>query len=76
MTDEEFDTEKNSLITKLLKKKKRMSEYSNELWLEINLDEYHFDKHKNQAEIVKTLTKNDISEFFNVIILFVEQKFI
>lgn len=67
MTDEEFNTEKNSLITKLLKKKKRMSEYSNELWFQINLDEYHFTKHKDQAEIVKTLTKNDISAFFNVL---------
>ncbi|KPM06648.1 insulin-degrading enzyme-like protein [Sarcoptes scabiei] len=61
---DEFESEKESLITKLLKKKKKMIDYSRELWVEIEKNEYFFSKNERLAEIIQKLTKEEIIEFY------------
>lgn len=63
---DEFESEKESLITKLLKKKKKMIDYSRELWVEIEKNEYFFSKNERLAEIIQKLTKEEIIEFYKV----------
>ncbi|KAH9424396.1 hypothetical protein DERP_004580 [Dermatophagoides pteronyssinus] len=64
MNEDEFNAEKQSLITRLLKKKKRLHDYSMELWGEISKERYHFNKNEDCAEIVKGLQLKDVTEFF------------
>lgn len=65
ITDEEFESERKALLTKILKKKKKLFEYSSYLWAEIKKEIYHFQKKEDYAQVVKTLTKEDIASFFN-----------
>lgn len=67
MDDEEFKSEKLSLISRLLKKKKRMVEYSKELWMQIEKEEFQFKKNELLANLVKDLQKDEILQFFVVI---------
>ncbi|KAH7641203.1 insulin-degrading enzyme-like protein [Dermatophagoides farinae] len=64
MSEDEFNTEKQSLITRLLKKKKRLHDYSAELWGEISKEQYRFEKNKKYVDNVKELNREDISSFF------------
>lgn len=66
MSEDEFNTEKQSLITRLLKKKKRLHDYSAELWGEISKEQYRFEKNKKYVDNVKELNREDISSFFIV----------
>ena len=66
MNDEEFESEKNSLVVKLLKKKKRLVNLSMQIWSEINKTEYFFKRNEAVAEVVKKLTKAETLAFFKV----------
>lgn len=66
MSDEEFDSEKSSLVTKLLKKKKRLFNLSMQFWGEITNQEFWWFRNEAYAECVKKLSKAETIEFFKV----------
>ena len=76
MNEDEFTSEKKSLISKLLKKKKRMIHYSNELFLEIINEEYNFKKNENYAALTENLTKENILAFYQVFKLLIKNSLI
>lgn len=66
MDDKEFEAEKNSLITKLLKKKKKLINLSVQYWSEITRHENFFKRSEAIADAVKKLNKTEILQFFKL----------
>lgn len=67
MSEEDFKAEKESLVSKLLKKKKSMASYLNELFSEICDEEYNFKRKEIYSELVKKIEKDEFIQFFKVI---------
>lgn len=70
MNDEEFETEKQSLITKKLEKPKQLIAFSRRLWNEILSKQYNFDRNDIEVNAIKKLTKQDMIVFFKVLKIF------
>ena len=66
MDEKEFESEKSSLILRLLKTKKKLVNLSMQIWSEIGKNEYFFKRNEAMAEIVKRLTKDEMLAFFKV----------
>jgi insulysin len=66
MSDEEFNRHKESLATQLLEKPKMMSRQSGIYWLEISLQQYNFDRMNIEVAYLKTITRNQIIDFYKV----------
>lgn len=66
MTDEEFDKYKDALAVKLLEKPKGLMKQAAVYQLEIDTQDYNFNRAQIEAEALKTIKKNDIVEFYNV----------
>ncbi|CAG2172600.1 unnamed protein product, partial [Oppiella nova] len=64
MSDKDFETQKQSVITRRLEKPKQLSEYSQRLWSEISSKDYDFNRDEIEAKAIKELTKQDIIAFF------------
>ena len=69
MTDEEYQQKVDSVIKKTLEKEKEMFSQSNIYWNEIENRQYKFDRKQLLVECFKTITKQDIVDFFNNFIL-------
>ena len=69
MSHKDFETQKQSVITRRLEKPKQLSEYSQRLWSEISSKEYDFNRDEIEVKATKELTKQDIIAFFEVIII-------
>lgn len=64
MKVEEFEAEKESLITHKLEKPKQLIAYSKKLWNEIECKQYNFNRDQIEVNAIKKLTKEDIIAFF------------
>jgi len=67
MNDEDFEAEKQSLITKKLEKPKQLLAFSRKLFGEIATDRYNFNRDEIEVQALKSLTKDDIFVFYKVI---------
>lgn len=66
MNDEEFERHKEALKASKLEKPKRLSvQYS--LYInEIALQQYHFDRSEKEVEILSTISKEQVIEYYKV----------
>ncbi|CAI2726115.1 unnamed protein product [Schistosoma spindalis] len=64
MSDEEFNVHVQSLLTHLLEKPKGMQDRFGRLWSEIACRHYNFKRHLHEADVLKSLKKNDVIDFF------------
>jgi len=64
MSEQEFETNRDSLISRRLEKPKQILSFSRKLWSEIDESTYFFDRDEVEVDVIKTLTKEDILEFF------------
>ena len=65
MPDEEFESHKQSLITKRLEKLKNLDQESSRFWNHISNEYFDFSKNETDVAHLKPLTKSDLVEFFN-----------
>ena len=68
MTDDEFQTHVQALVTTKLEEPKKMSKQGDIYWNEISSHQYHFEREQNEVNEIKKLTKLELSEFFNTYI--------
>ncbi|KAL4232280.1 hypothetical protein ACF0H5_009851 [Mactra antiquata] len=64
MTDEEFQKHVSALATKRLEKPKKMSAESSRFWSEIVSEHYNFDRDNVEVGFLRTLTKDDLMNFY------------
>jgi len=64
MSDDDFESEKQSLITHKLEKPKQLIGYSKRLWSEIDSKQYNFNRDEIEVNVIRTLKKDDITAFF------------
>ncbi len=67
MNEDEFETEKQALITAKLEKPKQLIAFSRKLWHEIDTKQYNFNRDEIEVNAIKNITKDDIIDFFKVI---------
>ena len=66
MSDKDFETERQALITRRLEKPKQLVEYTKKLWCEISAKDYNFNRDEIEVKAIKELTKQDIIDFLKV----------
>ena len=66
MTDEDFETERQALITHKLEKPKQLIAFSKKVWNEIYSKQYNFNRDEIEVKAIKELTKQDIIDFLKV----------
>ncbi|GAA5915532.1 hypothetical protein JCM5296_001752 [Sporobolomyces johnsonii] len=64
MKEEEFEKYKTAVASKKVEDHKNMWQESSSLWLNIHCGWYDFEQRWRDAELVKTLTKSDMVDFF------------
>ena len=64
MSDQEFEKEKSSLITKLMKKKKRLYHFATQLHYEIERQEFDFERKEKLIAGIKAVNKKDVVNIF------------
>ncbi|KAA8900675.1 hypothetical protein TRICI_006176 [Trichomonascus ciferrii] len=64
MPDSEFQSHIEAVVTKKLEKRKNLREEGDRYWNHILSGYYNFLQHEKGAEIIKTLTKDDIIGFY------------
>ena len=75
MKDDEFEAEKQSLITHKLERPKQLIAFSKKLWSEIECKEYNFDRDEIEVQAIKTITKERIIDFLKVSLIEVNEFF-
>ena len=65
MTDDEFQTHVQALVTTKLEEPKKLSKQGDIYWNEISSYQFHFEREQNEVDEIKKLTKTQLSEFFN-----------
>lgn len=70
MSDEEFGRHREALAAQRLEKPKQLTTLTHRYWSEITAQQYHFDRVNVEVAYLRTLTKNDVIEFYKVIIKF------
>lgn len=68
MNDEEFDRHKEALKASKLEKPKRLSVQYSSYINEIALQQYHFDRSEKEVEILSTISKEQVIEYYKVCI--------
>lgn len=66
MTDEEFDRHKDALKAGKLEKPKRLAAQYMQYINEIALQQYHFDRSEKEVEILSTISKDQVIEYYKV----------
>lgn len=66
MTEEEFSAHKESLAIRRLEKPKQMTTLSSIFWNEIVSQQYNFDRANIEVAYLRTITKDQILEFYKV----------
>ncbi|CAG0881776.1 unnamed protein product [Darwinula stevensoni] len=64
MKEEDFEKHKEALHSRILEKPKKMKGESSKLWAEITSKNYHFNRDEMEAEHLRSLTKEDIMNFY------------
>lgn len=67
MTSEVFESERQSLITRIQKSPKQLSAFTSKLWTEIAHKTYHFKRVEVEVETIKVITKEDVLMFYEVL---------
>ncbi|KAL2188482.1 LuxS/MPP-like metallohydrolase [Thermothelomyces heterothallicus CBS 203.75] len=65
MSEEEFESNKRSIIDKRLERLKYLEQESNRHWTHIHSEFYAFDNAPQDADHIRPITKADMIEFFN-----------
>lgn len=66
MKEEEFSRHKEALAARRLEKPKQLSSQTSMFWIEITGQQYHFDRANVEVAFLRTLTKNEVIEFYKV----------
>lgn len=66
MTVEEFERHKEALKALKLEKPKRLSSQYSHYMNEIALQQYHFDRSEKEVEILATISKDQVLEYYKV----------
>ena len=66
MTDAEFEKHKEALKAQKLEKTKKMSSQFSIFMNEIGLQQYHFERPEVEVEILKSITKSQVLDFYKV----------
>jgi secreted Zn-dependent insulinase-like peptidase len=66
MNDEEFERHKEALKASKLEKPKRLSVQYSQYINEIALQQYHFDRSEKEVEILTTISKDQVIDFYKV----------
>lgn len=66
MNNEEFERHKAALKAQKLEKPKRLSSQYSLYINEISLQQYHFDRSEKEAEIITSITKDQVLEYYKV----------
>ncbi|XP_059471054.1 insulin-degrading enzyme isoform X2 [Neocloeon triangulifer] len=64
MSEEEFERHKQALAVHRLEKPKKMSTLTQQYWYEISCQQYCFDRDNIEVAFLKTLTKEDLQQFY------------
>lgn len=72
MSEEEFNKYKDALTVKLLEKPKGLMKQAEVYQVEIDTQDYNFNRAQIEADVLKTIVKNDIVEFYDVSIKAIE----
>lgn len=70
MPEEEFQKHKDALAAQRLEKPKQLSAESYMIWSEITAQQYHFDRPNVEVAYLRSITKDDILKFFQVLSVF------
>lgn len=65
MSEEDFEKHKSSLADRITEKPKKLSARTEKYWSEIVTRQYNFDRDDVEVSVLKTLTKNDIIDFYD-----------
>ncbi|XP_019877386.1 insulin-degrading enzyme isoform X4 [Aethina tumida] len=68
MSDQEFVRHRDALAAQRLEKPKQLTAQSNLYWTEITSQQYHFDRANTEVAYLKTLTKEDVINFYKNIL--------
>lgn len=66
MSEEEFEKYKDALAVKLLEKPKGLMKQAAVYQLEIDTQDYNFNRAQIEADKLKSINKNDIIQFYQV----------
>lgn len=66
MSNEEFERHKDALKSQKLEKPKRLSSQYSQYMNEIALAQYHFERSEKEVEILTTITKDQVLEYYKV----------
>jgi insulysin len=66
MSEEEFSKYKDALAVKLLEKPKGLMKQAAVYQIEIDTQDYNFNRAQIEVEALKSIVKNDIVKFYNV----------
>lgn len=70
MSEEEFNKHKEALAARRLEKPKQLSTQMIYYWAEISTQQYHFDRANAEVAHLRTLTKQDLIDFYSKMIEF------
>uniref|UniRef100_A0A646QDK3 Insulin-degrading enzyme n=1 Tax=Hemiscolopendra marginata TaxID=943146 RepID=A0A646QDK3_9MYRI len=70
MTEDQFQKHREALVCHRLEKPKKMAHRTAKFWTEIASQQYNFDRDNIEVAHLKTLTKNDILEFYDKLIAY------
>ena len=76
MSSEEFERHKEALKSQKLEKPKRLSSQYTHYMNEIALQQYHFDRNEKEVEILMTLTKEQVLEYYKVSLTYISVRFL
>ena len=65
LTDEDFEKNKQSIITMKSVKDIKLSEAANRAWNEVYNELYMFDRQEREIEAIKNITKQELVNYFN-----------
>lgn len=65
ISEEEFKTQVDSVMTKISEKDYNLAKEHNRYWSEISTHKYLFDRQQKEIEELKTLTRQEFIDYFN-----------
>ncbi|PAV61778.1 hypothetical protein WR25_21372 [Diploscapter pachys] len=65
MGEAEFNEHKEALICCLLEKPKTLNTRNDRIWNEIDCQQYDFEKNEDEATFLKTITKDQVLDYYN-----------
>lgn len=66
LSEEEFLRHREALAAHRLEKPKQLSALTNQFWVEITAQQYHFNRAEDEVAYLRTLSKSDVLDFYQV----------